>query len=326
MSYKKFHQYRTDQETRDKYAETKILSKDLIYPYFIVEGRNIKREIKTLEGVFHFSIDEMVKDIKELNDLGIRKVLLFGIPDEEKRTSDAIEATKNNNLVAEAVKVIKEVYPELVVITDVCICGYTDHSHCGIITDQTIDNESTLPVLAKMALSHAMAGVDFVAPSAMMDGQVYAIKEAFNHNQINTTKILGYSAKFASSLYGPFRDTVGSAPSFGDRKSYQMDYRVTDQAMEEIESDIQEGADWVMVKPAYTYLDIISRARYKNPDIPLVAYHVSGEYMMIKLAAKQGLFNEHMAMTEALYAIKRAGADYIITYYAKKLARSLEKC
>lgn len=321
---KRFRPYRKDQQTRDAYAEVSLKKEDLIYPYFIIEGEGKKKEVPSLEHVYHFTLDQLIQDMRECLDLGINKFLLFGVITYDLKTSDAQEAAKPDNLVSRAVSTLKQYFPEALIFTDVCLCGYTDHGHCGIIEKDKIKNDRTLPLLAEMALSHAQAGADYVAPSSMMDGQVKAIREHLDANGYTQTGIMGYSAKFASDFYGPFRDAGNSSPSFGDRKTYQMDYRVTDQALDEIRADIEEGADWTMVKPAHTYLDIIARAKTNSPEIPLAAYHVSGEYMMIKQGAKAGIFDEQLALREVLFSLKRAGADYIITYFAKQAANYFE--
>jgi porphobilinogen synthase len=318
MKFANFHQYRINQAVRDKAAETILNPKDFIYPYFVVEGREIKKEINNLWNVYHFSIDMLLKDLELTIELGIDKILLFGVIGSHLKNETGSYAYNYANIVESAIRQIKQKYPNLIVITDVCLCSYTNHGHCGIIEDKKVNNDNTLPLLAEMAISHARGGADFVAPSAMMDGQVLAIREGLDKNGFSNTKILSYSAKFASSFYGPFRDAAGSAPSFGDRKAYQMDYRVNNQAIEEIRADINEGADWVMVKPAHSYLDIINKASILFDSVPIAAYHVSGEYMMIKSAAKQGYLDERNAMTETLFGIKRAGASYIITYYARE--------
>lgn len=320
MQYKTFHQFRTDQQTRDKFAEVHLSKTDLIYPYFVVEGKGIKREIENLWNIYQLSVDVLLQDLQVISKLGINKIMLFGVIESSLKNETGSEAYSRNNLIDRAIKEIKSSFPSIVIFTDVCLCGYTNHGHCGIVENQKIDNEATIPLLAEMAKSHALAGADFVAPSAMMDGQVGAIRAALKTIPGNQTKILAYSAKFASGMYGPFRNAAGSAPSFGDRKSYQMDYRNATLAIEEIQDDIEEGADWVMVKPAHTYLDIIARGKSKFAMVPMTAYHVSGEYMLIKAAARQGIVDEKTAMLEATYAIKRAGADYVITYFAKELA------
>jgi porphobilinogen synthase len=314
---KRFRLLRKDAETRNKLAEVKVNADDFIYPYFIVEGESQKQLIPTLPGVFRFSIDTLLKDIEEIKSLNINKVLLFGVIENHLKDEVGSAGYDPNSLVCRAVRAIKVKFPEIIVFTDVCMCEYTSHGHCGLIENQDVDNDSTLPLLAKIALSHARAGADFVAPSSMMDGQVWAIRNILDENGFST-KILAYSAKYASSFYGPFRDAAASAPSFGDRKTYQMDYRTKNQGIDEIGADIDEGADWVMVKPAQTYLDIIQRASVTFPEVPLAAYQVSGEYAMLKSAAANGLLVEELAFLESLTAIKRAGAQFIISYYAKE--------
>jgi porphobilinogen synthase len=312
----RLRQYRKDKETRDKYSEVNVTVGDFIYPYFVIEGSNAKQEIGSLKNVFRFSIDELLKDIESVFKIGVNKILLFGVIGENLKDEIGSNAYAENSLVNRAIKRIKENFPELIIFTDVCLCGYTSHGHCGLIKNNEIENDSTLPLLAEMALQHALSGADFVAPSAMMDGQVEAMRNLLDEKKLET-KILAYSAKYSSGFYGPFRDAAMSAPSFGDRKTYQMDYRTIQQALQEVKADIEEGADWVMVKPAHSYLDIIQRVKSAYPLIPLVAYQVSGEYMMVKAAAEAGYLNEEAAMIEVLTAIKRAGADYIISYYAK---------
>jgi len=285
-----------------------------------VEGENKIQPILSLKGISRFSIDRLLIDLKETVALGIDKILLFGVIDHELKDAVGSAGYDPDSLVCRAVKAIKREFPELIVITDVCLCEYTSHGHCGLLDGQKIDNDSTLPLLARIALVHAQAGADFVAPSAMMDGQIEALKNILTkYNQ--KAKILAYSAKYSSNFYGPFRDAAGSAPEFGDRKTYQMDYRTKHQGLEEIAADVEEGADWVMVKPAQAYLDIIQRASVKFPTVPLAAYQVSGEYAMLKTAAENGILNEEQAFFESLTAIKRAGANYIITYYAKDFVR-----
>ncbi|MEA4976860.1 MAG: porphobilinogen synthase [Paludibacter sp.] len=317
---KRFRPYRTDAATRGQYADVQVQAPDFIYPLFIVEGKNQRQIINTLPGVFRFSIDSLSDELAEISALGINKVLIFGVIDDALKNPEGTAGYNPDSLVCRTVRFIKQYFPRITVFTDVCLCEYTSHGHCGLLHGDQIDNDSTLPVLARIALSHAQAGADFVAPSAMMDGQVLTIREALTSAGLNT-KILSYSAKYASSFYGPFRDAAGSAPSFGDRKSYQMDYRTRDQGLAEIEADIEEGADWVMVKPAQTYLDIIQRASVAFPKTPLAAYQVSGEYAMLKNAAESHLLYEEQAFKESLTAIKRAGAQYIISYYAKDFIR-----
>ncbi|MCR5642355.1 MAG: porphobilinogen synthase [Prevotella sp.] len=316
---KRFREFRKDQATRDKYADVSVNVKDFIYPYFVVEGEGVKDEISTMPGIYRFSIDTLVEDVKECYALGIDKVLLFGVIEDSQKDERGSLAYAEDALVCRAVKAIKAAQPEVCVITDVCLCEYTSHGHCGLLHDHDVENDSTLPLLAEMAYVHAKAGADFVAPSAMMDGQIEALDKRLREAGLrDKCKILAYSAKYASAFYGPFRDAADSAPSFGDRKTYQMDYRTHDQGLEEIAADIEEGADWTMVKPAMPYLDMIARGVEKFPNIPMVAYQVSGEYSMLKAAAKLGYLDEQRVVFESLIAIKRAGAQYIISYYAKE--------
>ncbi len=303
---------------RDWISETALHPKHIILPYFVVEGRNIRREIKAMPGVYHLSIDNVLKDLKEAH--GIKAILLFGLAD----SKDAIGSGgyKNNGIVQKAIKAVKEKFTDLVIITDVCLCGYTSHGHCGIVKGKRVDNDETLNVLAKIALSHAEAGADFVAPSAMMDGQVKAIRQALDKKGFKDVGILAYSAKYASNFYGPFREALDSVPQFGDRKSYQMDSRNAEEALREIKQDIDEGADIVMIKPALAYLDIIYRAKEKF-SIPIAAYNVSGEYSMIKKASDGDKTRERDLALEVLTSIKRAGADFIISYFGKEVGKWL---
>ena len=316
---KRFREFRKDQATRDKYADVTINVKDFIFPYFVVEGEGVKDEISTMPGIYRFSIDTLVEDVKACYALGIDKVLLFGVIEDELKDERGSLAYAEDALVCRAVKAIKAAQPEVCVITDVCLCEYTSHGHCGLLHNHDVENDSTLPLLAEMAYVHAKAGADFVAPSAMMDGQIEALDKRLREAGLrDKCKILAYSAKYASAFYGPFRDAADSAPAFGDRKTYQMDYRTHDQGLEEIAADIEEGADWTMVKPAMPYLDMIARGVERFPQIPMVAYQVSGEYSMLKAAAKLGYLDEQRVVFESLIAIKRAGAKYIISYYAKE--------
>ncbi len=319
-SFSRFRQFRLDAATREKYADIRVSVSDFIYPYFIVEGENEIQPIKTLKGISRFSIDQLLVDLQETIALGIDKILLFGVITDDLKNELGTAGYDPDSLVCRAVRAIKKQYPQLLVFTDVCLCEYTSHGHCGLLKGQEIDNDSTLPLLARIALVHAQAGADFVAPSAMMDGQIQALKAILKAHNLDT-KVLAYSAKYSSNFYGPFRDAAGSAPSFGDRKTYQMDYRTSRQGIEEIQADIEEGADWVMVKPAQAYLDIIQRASEAFPEVPLAAYQVSGEYALLKNGAEAGLINEEQGFLESLTAIKRAGANYIITYYAKDFVR-----
>ena len=315
---KRFRQFRTSQEVRDKYADVSLSVSDFIYPYFVLEGENKVEEISSMKGINRYSIDLMLKDIEELIAVGVNKVLLFGVIDDDAKDPEGTAGTSPDSVICKAVKAIKKQFPNVVVFTDICLCEYTSHGHCGLLHDHDVDNDSTLPLLAEMAYQHAKAGADFVAPSSMMDGQVEAIRRRLDKEGVNDTKILAYAAKYASAFYGPFRDAAGSAPSFGDRKAYQMDFRTKDQGLEEIAADIEEGADWIMVKPAMAYLDILQRASVAYPKYPLVAYQVSGEYSMLKTGASLGYFDEARIFLESLTAIKRSGANYIITYYAKE--------
>lgn len=314
---------RSTKAIRNLVRETKLQIEDLIYPLFIVDGENIKREIPSMEGVYHFSVDMLEDEIKELTELGIEHVLLFGVPDDEKKDCCASEAFNPEGAVQRAVRKIKEINPQMDVICDVCMCEYTDHGHCGILTDSGyVHNDKTLNYLCKIALSYAESGADMVAPSDMMDGRIGAIREVLDNNGFENVAIMAYSAKYASAFYGPFRDAANSAPQFGDRKTYQMDPANSNEAIVEGKLDVAEGADIIMVKPALSYLDIIQRFK-DNFDLPIAAYNVSGEYSMLKLAVKQGLLNES-AIYEAVMSIKRAGATIIITYFAKDIAKMLK--
>lgn len=314
---KRFRTFRTDQATRDRYADVSLNVQDFIYPYFVVEGEGIVEPIATMPGINRYSIDTLVDDVLQVKALGIDKVLLFGVVSDEVKDERGTAAYAEDNLISRTVRAIKKASPETIVFTDVCLCEYTSHGHCGLLHHHDVDNDTTLPLLAEMAYQHARAGADFVAPSAMMDGQVEAIKRRLSMAGLST-RVLAYSAKYASAFYGPFRDAADSAPSFGDRKTYQMDYRTHDQGLEEIAADLEEGADWTMVKPALPYLDVIARAVERFPRVPMVAYQVSGEYAMLKAAARAGYLDEQRVVYESLIAIKRAGANYIITYYAKE--------
>ena len=311
---------RSSEAMRRLVRETTLSVDNLVYPLFVREGKGLKEPIKSMAGCFHFSPDTIASEADEVAELGIPAVLLFGLPG--KKDEIGSEAWAEDGVVQRAIGGIKKAVPHLLVITDICLCAYTSHGHCGVIKDGKIDNDSTCELLAKVALSHAQAGADIVAPSDMMDGRVKCIREALEENGFYEVAIMSYAAKYASAFYGPFRDAAESAPSFGDRKTYQMDPANADQAMAEIALDIEEGADIVMVKPALAYLDIIYRAKQRF-NCPIAAYNVSGEYMMVNCAADAGLINKETAMMEMLTAIKRAGADIIITYFAKDVARLL---
>lgn len=301
---------------------TNIKTDDLVYPYFVVSGKDRKEEIVSFPGQYRFSVDRLLEDIAEADKLGIDKVLLFGIPDSKDKMGNS--AYLGDDIISAAVTRIKKAFPHITVITDVCLCAYTDHGHCRILDGKKIDTEKTLEALSKMALKHAKAGADYVAPSAMAKGQVRAIRKALDENGYKKTKILGYSAKFASNFYGPFRSAANSAPKFGDRRAYQLDYKDAKVALKKIEDDIKERADIVMIKPALSYLDIIKETKMKFPK-PIAAYNVSGEYAFVKYGAKAGLWDEKAMVFEIITSIKRAGADIIITYHAKDLARWLKE-
>ena len=313
---------RVNSATRNLIRETKLNTEDLIYPLFIVEGENIKSEISSLPDVYHFSIDMLEDEIKEIKDLGIEHVILFGIPYDHEKDDCGSEAYNDQGIIQRAVKKIKEIDPNMNVITDVCMCEYTSHGHCGILTEcGYVDNDKTLKHLAQIAVSHAKSGADIIAPSDMMDGRVKAIREALDNAGFVHIPIMSYSVKYASTFYGPFREAANSAPSFGDRKAYQMDPGNSNEALIEAELDILEGADILMVKPALSYLDVIRRVK-DNYNLPLAAYNVSGEYAMLKSAVKNGILSEG-AIYESVMSIKRSGADIIITYFAKDLAKMI---
>ena len=309
---------RSSDAMRRLVRETALSVDDLVYPLFVRYGSGLKEPIKSMTGCFHFSPDTVADEAVEVASLGIPAVLLFGLP--KKKDDTGSEAWAEDSVVQRSIREIKKRVPELLVITDVCLCAYTSHGHCGVIKDGKIDNDATCEILAKVALSHAQAGADIVAPSDMMDGRVRYIREALEENGFYDVAIMSYAAKYASAFYGPFRDAAESAPAFGDRKNYQMDPANARQALAEIALDIEEGADIVMVKPALCYLDIIYRARQRF-DCPIAAYNVSGEYMMLNTAAEKGLLDKTAAMLEMLTSIKRAGADIVITYFAKEAAR-----
>jgi len=300
--------------------ETRLSPEDFVYPLFVVHGSGVRNAIPSMPGQAQLSVDQLAAEARELRDLGIPAVLLFGIP--ASKDEQASEAYAPDGIVQEAVRALKQADPALLVITDVCLCEYTSHGHCGIVKNGDVDNDATLPLLAKTALSHAQAGAGMVAPSAMMDGQVAAIRRALDEGGFAQTPIMAYAAKYASAFYGPFREAAESAPQFGDRCGYQMDPANVREALREIDGDVAEGADIVMVKPALAYLDVLALARQRF-DLPLAAYNVSGEYAMIKAASANGWLDEKRVVLEVLTAIKRAGADVIITYHAKDAARWL---
>ncbi len=314
---------RRSESLRKMVRETRLSPEGFIYPLFVVPGRKVRNEIKSMPGIAQLSVDFAVEESKATFDLGVPAVILFGIP--EKKDPLGTEASSPTGIVQQAIRAMKKEIPGLVVISDICLCEYTSHGHCGVVTEKgEVDNDSTLELLAKMALSHGEAGVDMVAPSDMMDGRVKAIRGLMDENGFQDLPILSYAAKHASAFYGPFREAAESTPQFGDRKSYQMDPANAREALREVRLDVQEGADIIMVKPALPYLDIIRSVRDEF-DLPVGAYNVSGEYSMIKAAAQQGWIDGDRAMMEVLTGIKRAGADLIITYFAKDAARLLNR-
>ncbi len=318
---KRFRRLRANETIRSLVRETRVDKKELIYPIFVTEGENIKNPVPSMPVVFQYSVDRLDEILKEIDKSGISGLLIFGIP--KHKDELATSAYDDNGITQKAVRFIKEKYPEMLVIADVCLCEYTSHGHCGVVEHDIILNDETLPLLSKMSVSLAKAGADIIAPSDMMDGRVAAIRRSLDENGFVNTPIMAYSAKFASGYYGPFRDAAESAPCFGDRRTYQMDIANGREALREIESDIEEGADIVMVKPALAYLDVVKEASKYN--IPLAAYNVSGEYSMVKAAAQNGWIDEKRIVLENLTAIKRAGADIIITYHALDAAKWLEE-
>lgn len=302
--------------------ETTLSPDDLIYPLFVIFGKGVKNQISSMPGCFQMSVDEIVKEAQKAYKLGIPAIILFGIP--EHKDARASQAYSPTGVVQQAIKAIKNKVPELIIITDVCLCEYTDHGHCGIIKKGKVLNDPTLELLAKEALSHVKAGADIVAPSDMMDGRVAAIRSVLDSNKYEEIPIISYAAKYSSAFYGPFREAAESTPSFGDRRSYQMDPANRREALKEVALDIDEGADIVMVKPALSYMDIISDVK-ESFDLPVAAYNVSGEYSMVKAAAKQGWIDETLVMMEILTSFKRAGADMILTYHAMDAAKEMNK-
>lgn len=311
---------RKNEKLRQLIRETTLTAGNLIYPLFVGPGTNVSRAVSSMPGVAQLSVDRAVAECRDAAALGIPAVILFGIP--ENKDALGSEACIDDGVVQQAIRAIKETLPDLLVVTDVCLCEYTDHGHCGVIKNGTVDNDSTLELLAQEALSHAQAGADIIAPSDMMDGRVGAIRRVLDSNGFDQVAIMAYAAKYASGFYGPFREAAESTPQFGDRRSYQMDPANTDEALREVELDIQEGADIVMVKPALAYLDVIYRVKERF-GYPVAAYNVSGEYSMIKAAGMNGWIDEERIMLEVLLSIRRAGADMILTYFAKQLARAL---
>lgn len=307
---------------REMVCETHLEKSDFIYPLFVVEGENIKNEVKSMPGVYNLSIDNLVKECKDLVEIGIKAVILFGIPAHKDETGS--EAYNENGIIQRAIRAIKAEIKDILVITDVCLCEYTSHGHCGVLHGEEILNDETVSLLAKEAISHAEAGADMIAPSDMMDGRIAAIRKSLDYKGFTHIPIMSYAVKYASGFYGPFRDAADSTPAFGDRKSHQMDIANIEEAVREAEADINEGADIIMVKPALAYLDVIRVLKDKYP-LPMAAYQVSGEYAMIKAAGMMGWIDEERVMIESLTAIKRAGAGMILTYFAKDAAKYLDR-
>ena len=320
--FRRGRRLRTNSVIRSLVRENSLSTEDFIYPVFIVEGNNIKREIRSLKGNYHWSVDKLEELVKELNEAKVKSVILFGIP--EHKDCVGSEAYNDDGIVQKAIRKLKELDSNLYIITDVCMCEYTNHGHCGILSNNNVDNDKTLVYLGEIALSHVKAGADMVAPSDMMDGRVKAIREVLDKNGFENIPIMSYAAKYSSAFYGPFREAAGSAPSFGNRKGYQMDPANSREAIAEIEADLNEGADIIMVKPALSYLDIVKEAREKI-NAPICVYNVSGEYAMVKNAGEVGLINEKLVALEMLLSMKRAGAKMIITYYALEAAKWLKE-
>ena len=314
FNFKRFRRLRYNPLLRDLVRETDITKNDLIYPLFVVPGEKVKNPVKSMPGVFQLSGDKLVEECKEVRDLGIPAVILFGIP--EHKDEKGSEAYAPDGIIQRAIRAIKQEVNDLLIITDVCLCEYTSHGHCGLLDGEEILNDETIALLAKEAVSHVEAGADMVAPSDMMDGRVFAIRKALDYKGFTKIPIMSYAAKYSSGYYGPFRDAAESTPAFGDRKSHQMDIGNIDEAIREVEADIEEGADIVMVKPAGPYLDVIREVKQKF-SMPTAAYQVSGEFAMIKAAGQNGWIDEERVMIESLISIKRAGADMILTYFAK---------
>jgi len=322
FNFKRFRRLRYNPIVRDMVRETVLSKNDLIYPLFVVPGEKVKNPVKSMPGVFQHSIDTLVDECKVVRDLGIPAIILFGIP--EHKDEQGSEAYDPNGIVQNAIRAIKKEVNDLVIITDVCLCEYTSHGHCGLLDGEEILNDETLTLLAKEAVSHVEAGADMVAPSDMMDGRVFALRRALDYKGFTKIPIMSYAAKYSSGYYGPFRDAAESTPAFGDRRSHQMDIGNISEALREVEADIEEGADIVMVKPAGPYLDVIRKVKEKF-GMPTAAYQVSGEYSMIKAAGANDWIDEERVMIESLTSIRRAGADMILTYFAKDVAKWIDK-
>jgi porphobilinogen synthase len=313
---------RKNETLREMISETALSPSDFMYPLFVTEGKNVKKAISSMPGIFQLSVENAIEECREAFELGIRSVILFGIPLHKDELGTG--AYDEHGIIQKAIREIKQTLPQLIVATDVCLCEYTSHGHCGVVEGGLVNNDLTLELLVKEAITHAEAGADIIAPSDMMDGRVSAIRKGLDSKGFTDIPIIAYSAKYASAFYGPFREAAESSPKFGDRKSYQMDCRNSDESMREIYLDIKEGADMIMVKPALSYLDIIRRAK-DNYNIPIAAYNVSGEYSMIRSAGNAGWIDGEKAMMEVLFSIKRAGADLIITYFAKDASKVLNR-
>ena len=308
---------------RDLISDVNLTMNDFLYPIFIEEGDNIKIEIESMPNQYRYSLDKLKYELDEICNLGIRGLLLFGIP--KNKDEKGSSAYDENGIIQKAVKYIKHNFPNLLIVTDVCMCEYTSHGHCGILDNCNVDNDSTLEYIAKIALSHVQAGADMVAPSDCMDGHVYAIRNILDKNGYVNIPIMSYSVKYASSYYSPFREAADSAPSFGDRKTYQLDFRNSKEYIQKIKNDIEEGADIFIIKPALAYLDIIKDVSNRFNDTPIASYNVSGEYSLVKAASKLGFIDEKRIVLENMYSLKRAGSDIIITYHAKDLAKYLRE-
>jgi porphobilinogen synthase len=322
LPYRRPRRLRGNKNIRSMVRETTLSVNDFIYPLFVTEGKDIKNPIISMPGNYQYSIDILITEVKEVYNLGIPAIILFGIPSHKDATGS--EAISDNGIIQRAVRAIKEAIPEMYVITDVCFCEYTDHGHCGAVRNNDVDNDATLELLVTQTLSHARAGADMVAPSGMIDGMVAAIRDGLDNEGFTSTPIMSYSAKYASAFYGPFRQAANSAPEFGDRRSYQMDPANAREALYEVELDVEEGADIIMIKPALAYLDIIRQVADRI-NLPVAAYNVSGEFSMVKAAAQLGWVDEQRVGMEILTAIKRAGASLILTYFAKDAAKWLSE-
>lgn len=322
MKFDRHRRLRSSDSMRRLVRETELTTDDLIYPLFVIEGENIKNEVPSMPGVYQLSLDHLLDEIQAVEKLGIRAVMLFGIPKE--KDVEGSGAYADNGIVQQATRLIKKDYPELLVVADTCLCEYTSHGHCGVIENEEVDNDASLPLHAQTALSQARAGADIIAPSSMMDGFVTVIRQTLDEAGFSHVPIMSYAVKYASAFYGPFRDAADSTPEFGDRKTYQMDPANRLEALKEAQSDTEEGADFLIVKPALAYMDIIREVRNEF-NLPVVAYNVSGEYAMVKAAAVKGWIDEKAVVLEKITAMKRAGADLVITYFAKDIATWLQQ-